>query len=717
MVNRWLAFVLVVTALGCGKETGGPTPAAKGGADTSPQDKAARGGANSSGATGEQVEEAAGEEGWTTRRTPLLSEGSPTPASPERYALAPGGQRWAYVAEKFGAQTMVVDCKQDSRSFPVIGTFGFSPDGRDFGYFVLHQEQGISDLQAYVNGGEPRVGRTPSEYPDPNDTSNNCLFATGTLAPNIRPRRGFLSIARKFRWIEAQGSQVVVDGAPVFRIDPETVFEPQFNASGTGHGFIVQLENEGYAVINGKPQRRFAKVWNLRIADDGKSWGHLAATDARKVFAIVNGSATPLENGTQPGWAPTFHLSPDGKRWAAVGEPVVVDGQPQGNDRVVPDAEPILVNGSPPGEPVVGSSFAFSPDSRSYAYVGVEQIQKPDFKVEVHHYVVRDGKRSRDWAAIAHGVLWSPDGRSLAYLAKSKPGDAWQVVRDDKPWPACDGYAVDAQNRYRLTFSSDGKRLATFGQRGVDWHAIIDGHVCPGHQQAPLGDGWAGFTSDGRLAYLARGVDGGVVLVEELPPGMSAADAAPLLEVAPSEGHDEGWSMLFDGSNVDRWTPEYFAKDWRIHDDVLEADKFGSLTSAGQFGNFHLRLECKHAEAGGAALITRAGQVVLNLIPSSAPGDQRTGTLIDVNSQYDSFPGGFLEDPLPKDTWFTLDLIVVGLRAVVLVDGEVITDRRLPEGTPEAGPIILSNISIDELAFRRIAIREQVDVGEFDAKR
>src|SRR4051812_17450417 len=91
---------VVGLAVGCGSKPTEVLGDGGGGADSAPNPVAPAG-------------LPAAADGWTTRRSPLLGEHMPAPASPERFCLAPGGRRWAYVAKKFGALTLVVDGVED----------------------------------------------------------------------------------------------------------------------------------------------------------------------------------------------------------------------------------------------------------------------------------------------------------------------------------------------------------------------------------------------------------------------------------------------------------------------------------------------------------------------------------------------------------------------------------------------------------------------------
>jgi hypothetical protein len=70
-----------------------------------------------------------------------------------------------------------------------------------------------------------------------------------------------------------------------------------------------------------------------------------------------------------------------------------------------------------------------------------------------------------------------------------------------------------------------------------------------------------------------------------------AAVVLGLAAGSPARAQGEGWTVLFDGKNLDAFTPVGDA-NWRIEDGALVADKGnGFLVTKQSYGDFQLRAE------------------------------------------------------------------------------------------------------------------------------
>lgn len=114
--------------------------------------------------------------------------------------------------------------------------------------------------------------------------------------------------------------------------------------------------------------------------------------------------------------------------------------------------------------------------------------------------VVVDGRFGPEYDDVQH-LLLSPDGKHVAYVAKS--GVDYSVVVDGRPGPLYDfiGKETPTRRNIRMQFSSDGKHLA-YVARKRDQHCVVTDGIA-----GPLFDGIGlfRFSPDSkRIAYVAR---------------------------------------------------------------------------------------------------------------------------------------------------------------------------------------------------------------------
>ena len=130
-------------------------------------------------------------------------------------------------------------------------------------------------------------------------------------------------------------------------------------------------------------------------------------------------------------------------------------------------------------------SLKFSPDGRSLAFVA---------KSGSKWSVIRDGSRVGGEYEGASFPVFSPDGRWLAFAAKS--GGKWSVIRDGSR------VSTEYDEIGRFHFSPDGRSLAFAAKSGRKWSVVRDG--VPGAGRYDL-VWWLEFSPDGRsLAFAAK---------------------------------------------------------------------------------------------------------------------------------------------------------------------------------------------------------------------
>ena len=102
---------------------------------------------------------------------------------------------------------------------------------------------------------------------------------------------------------------------------------------------------------------------------------------------------------------------------------------------------------------------------------------------------------------------------------------------------------------------------------------------------------------------------------------------------------EAGWTILFDGSNLDGWNAIGDA-NWELADDAVQADSGnGFLVTATSYGDFQLRLEFWVDEDANSGVfircsapqeITASNSYEVNIFDKRPNQDYRTGGIVDV---------------------------------------------------------------------------------------
>jgi hypothetical protein len=298
---------------------------------------------------------------------------------------------------------------------------------------------------------------------------------------------------------------------------------PVFSADGSSVGYLEgsQSRKKMRAVVNGKAGETFDGVdlRSLELSPDGRHFAYAAndRTTGSQWFRVIDGQ----RRNAFEALGVSFSFSPDGKRFAYTGRRgqqwfMVVDGEPE-----------------LPIEGVVDHSLTFSPDSQRVAYAVA--------KLDTRCYIVVDGKPGPVYDGIglsqapglspatasamhgyflgglSQGVLFSPDSRRLAYLARRQLIKQ-TVVLDGKPEGIEMAFMVSG-----MVFSDDSKRLAYGGRRGDKFFLVVDGEKGVDYD----GLGYFGFSPDGRhIGYGAKKGDKFVIVVDGQERGEYGAVAA-----------------------------------------------------------------------------------------------------------------------------------------------------------------------------------------------
>jgi hypothetical protein len=185
---------------------------------------------------------------------------------------------------------------------------------------------------------------------------------------------------------------------------------------------------------------------------------------------------------------------------------------------------------------------------------------------------------------------------------------------------------------------------------------------------------------------------------------------------------DEGWRTLFDGKNLDAWTPMGSAV-WKIEDGVIvggqdgDAKKSGLLTTKDAFKDFELELEFMIDEHGKY----NSGVYIRNDRKTAG----RTGYQVNIGrGAAQEYCGGIFtnqwlakgdeKDEIRKKLdWNTLRIMAKGPHIVVDLNGRRVadfTDPKPPEKFLQEGVIGLQTYGAEGHAgwvkFRNIRIRE-----------
>lgn len=493
-----------------------------------------------------------------------ISERVISPMFPGRYSkytsanpliVSPDGLHVAYVAG-FGAKTeaendglgddgwkqhyLILDGKKSK--YDGVMDFHFSPDSKHTAYRVETINDGLGGMRSFfvVDGREGEhyvINDGPIRYlSDPKFSSDSSHFAyqisaSAAVGPDYvvvdgKKGKAYANISRycfspdgqRLAYIANNGASrqldvrgfVVVDGqegkhydsvsAPNRRDNAAPVFSPDskrvayFAESGTGS------KREIFTVVNGHEGKHYPGLENyLEFSPNSQHLLYLAQIANRKWSVVIDEKEGKYYDGTITN--PIF--SPDSKRTAYVvktqdenGEVfVVVDGQ-EGKHYS--------------GKSVWVSNVAFSPDNKRVTY---------NVRADDAFFIVADGKEYHE----GFGLITSPDGLRLAYVAYSKKDKKYRVVvngQEEKQYDKVDN----------LVFSPDGKTLAyaayteTYTEKGKKWRVVVNGQEGKAYDMvlakgavdssSMLDTGSLRFDGSDRFHYLA--INGkNIILVEE----------------------------------------------------------------------------------------------------------------------------------------------------------------------------------------------------------
>ena len=412
--------------------------------------------------------------------------------------FSPDGKRVAYVAKKGDKWFVVVDGQSGPEYDGILeGGLIFSPDGKRVAYGALKGDK----WHVVVDG------QAGPEY-------EGILQGTLIFSPDGK-RESYIAKkhcrvvnkwAKNGMWVDKWVA--VVDGQAGPEYD-EICERPVFSPDGkrVAYGAINRPfgeDEECLAVIDGHPGQKYYRVAGLTFSPDGERMAY-RAIKGDKSFVVIDNQAGPNYYMIREG--PVF--SPDGKRvaYSAVNADVrffkqfvVVDGQ------AGPEYESIGIG-----------TIIFSSDGSHISYVA--------------------GKG-------AEGVVAIDDGHGpglLRILPRENPLTA--KISGTKKLVVVDGHPeLEYDNIARLTFSTDGKRVAYTAQKGDKWFVVVDGQTGPEYDE--IGDPI--FNPDGNhITYVAKKSDK-MFLVVDGQPGPEYDEIA----CGPAVSENSGFEAIVYRNNI-----------------------------------------------------------------------------------------------------------------------------------------------------------------------
>ncbi len=168
---------------------------------------------------------------------------------------------------------------------------------------------------------------------------------------------------------------------------------------------------------------------------------------------------------------------------------------------------------------------------------------------------------------------------------------------------------------------------------------------------------------------------------------------------------DEGWTTLFDGTNLDGWR-QLGDANWEIADGAVQADSgSGFLVSQSSYDDFHLKLEFWVDPDANSGIfircadpdeVTDTNSYEVNIFDKRPNQDYRTGGIVNVAKPTSVIDSG--------NRWNTYEIVAHGPRLRVTLNGTItvdIEDRKFSRGPFAlqygAGTVRFKNVQIRPL--------------------
>jgi hypothetical protein len=248
-----------------------------------------------------------------------------------------------------------------------------------------------------------------------------------------------------------------------------------------------------------------------------------------------------------------------------------------------------------------------------------------------------------------------------------------------------------ADNDYALSWIRDyGSGRVFYCGFGHDhpifWNTTILKHYLAGIQYA-MGDLKADATPSAKLKIEpARGPVQAPQAEKPKEPAKPAApkvNKAPLVWKAPADAND-GWTVLFDGKNLDAWQKPA-ADKWKIVDGIMTWQKgCGNIWTKDKFGDFILDLEVKCEKGTNSGVFLRSVEGEKNWLQGSfeiqvagTGGDRKPGKH-DMGALYDCYaPTVAAEKPVGE--WNRMVITFKGNSLKIVLNDKPIIDANLDD--------------------------------------
>ncbi len=209
-----------------------------------------------------------------------------------------------------------------------------------------------------------------------------------------------------------------------------------------------------------------------------------------------------------------------------------------------------------------------------------------------------------------------------------------------------------------------------------------------------------------QLHWLAiAAICGATVVMAQTPQNTTRPDPP-----APVEEHPDsnGWVVLFDGKTLSGWK-SYEGSGWSVVDGAITGQgPTTHLFSPNTYTNLEFKAECRlnHSGNSGMYIRTRWGKSFPRgyeaQVENTSPDPQRTGSL------YGFHP--VREQLVADDTWWTQEVIAIGNRIIIKVNGKIVTDFVDKKNTYKRGYLALQQHNDGSIVnFRNLQVKRLPD--------
>jgi hypothetical protein len=178
----------------------------------------------------------------------------------------------------------------------------------------------------------------------------------------------------------------------------------------------------------------------------------------------------------------------------------------------------------------------------------------------------------------------------------------------------------------------------------------------------------------------------------------------------------DGWVKLFNGRDLSGWSvPDGRPNPWAVENGAIvarrQAGSAGCLFCDATFADAHVRAECRVTGQGGGLYVRAAPATDTNIpdgyeaqINTASPaGGPPTGSVMTGHTTHARAADGLVRD----GEWFTLELIAVGGRVTVMVNGTRAADWTDPDRRFARGGVALQPGAPDSvIEFRSVEVRD-----------